>query len=762
MQLDRQVYVRAERFLHWNAEKLVFNAQVTPQWIETGEGSDVPKGDRFWYRVMTRQGKRFMLVDPAQATREPAFDHVRLAAAISRTTGKACTHDNLPFDSFEFTEDRAAMRFDIGDEGWLCNLESYELTQGDKLKKPEDELRSPDGRWAAFVRKYNLYVRNIESGEEIQLTHDGRLDHDYATPADETKLVYHLSEKKYPPAAVWSPDSKRIFTHKLDQRRVKKSAIMQHVPKDGSARPIAHVYRYPQPGDKDVPMADYLVIDIATRRSTFFQMEQEFILFQYPKGYKYAAWSADSQQVYFLKETRGYQCVQLWAADASTGECRQILEERGKTQVQVAWNIYDLPKIPVLNKGSEIIWFSQRDGWAHLYLYDGRSGALKNRITSGAWVVREILRVDEDNRWVYFTASGRDPQEDPYIRSLYRARLDGCELELLTPEAAEHSISFSPTSGYFVDTYSRVDQPPVSVLRAADGTIVLMLEQADVEMLLATGWRWPEPFKVRATDGINDLYGVLYHPTNFDPDKKYPVIEAIYPGPQTIRTPKSFADQTVSSAWYWEPQSLAELGFIVVTIDGPGTPFRSKAWHDWGYGRQGRMGGLAEHVAGIQKLAATRPYMDVERMGITGHSGGGNATTRAMFDFPAFYKVGVASASNSDQRGFSAGWGERYQGMPDGDNYDEQNNTLVAQHLQGKLLMMVGEIDYGVHPSMTFHLIDALIKANKDFDFLILPNRDHGGFLDPYFVRRRWDYFVEHLLAMEPPQGYEVKPQQTS
>ncbi|HET7034171.1 MAG TPA: prolyl oligopeptidase family serine peptidase, partial [Thermomicrobiaceae bacterium] len=377
----------------------------------------------------------------------------------------------------------------------------------------------------------------------------------------------------------------------------------------------------------------------------------------------------------------------------------------------------------------------------------------------------------EVDRRVYFTAGGREPGRDPYYRHLYRAKLDGSQLELLTPEDAEHSVSFSPSGDYFVDTYSRIDQPPVTLLRAADGRLVDGLEKADISALLARGWRFPERFSVKARDGVTDIYGSIIRPTTYDPSHSYPVLDAIYPGPQTIRTPKAFP---AANTQFWQDQALAELGFIVITIDGMGTPYRSKRFHDVAYGAAfGEAGGLTDHVVGLKQLAARDASLDLDRVGIYGHSGGGYASTRALLLFPEFYQAAVSSAGNHDQLGYNASWGERWIGPYDAGRYATQDNIKLADRLQGKLLLVHGELDDNVHPSLTLRLVDALIAAGKDFEMLIIPNTNHGFFdtrrgLEaqekhlsqghPYFIRKRWDHFVRSLLGAEPPAGYRITP----
>jgi dipeptidyl-peptidase-4 len=754
-QLTRDDYARAEQFLPWNLGKLVFKVQVLPHFIGLG--------DRFWYKNDVRSGKEFILVDPARNTKQPAFDHAR---TLSKAASKTFAADNLPFDGIEFVMNGRAIQFDIEKTRWTCDLATYALTKADvPAANPEGESLSPDGRWAAFIKDFNLYVRPTSGGAEVQLTTDGEPYYDYATETEQntSSVTVRLSGRKPLPVLRWSPDSRKILTQRLDQRKVESFYLLQSVPPKG-ARPLLHAYRYALPGDPNLPLAELVVLDIESKTRTAIKNDPLPLGFVSPFTFQRAWWSADGQKVYFLDEERGCKTVRLKVSDALTGETRTLIEEKSATYVELNLLIGLPPNVRVLGGGAEIIWFSERDGWAHLYLYDGKTGTLKNQITEGPWVVRDILRVDEKTRTVYFVGVGRESGRDPYLQHLYRVKLDGSGLELLTPEDANHAVAdpgpfgwsprFSPSGRYFVDTFSRIDLAPVSVLRDTSGRLVRELERADVGPLLATGWSWPERFTVKARDGKTDLYGVIYKPSRFDPAKRYPVIDGIYPGPQAIRTAKSFGPSDFMVIGM--DSALAELGFLVVTIDGLGTPFRSKAFHDYSYGRLEEAGGLDDHLAGIRQLAAGRPFMDIDRVGIWGHSGGGYASAHAILAYPDFYKVAVSSAGSHDIRSYIAGWGEQYQGLPVGDSYKAQANAGLAANLRGKLLLVCGDMDDNVHPALTFQVADALIKANKDFDLLVLPNRNHGYYREPYFIRRMWDYFVKNLLGAEPPQGYEI------
>jgi dipeptidyl aminopeptidase/acylaminoacyl peptidase len=411
----------------------------------------------------------------------------------------------------------------------------------------------------------------------------------------------------------------------------------------------------------------------------------------------------------------------------------------------------------VINGNREVVWFSERDGWGHLYLYDAATGQLKNRITEGPWLVLELLRIDEAARTVYFTAVGREPGRDPYYRHLYRAALDGGGLTLLTPEDADHQVTFSPAGRFIVDTYSTRQQPPVTVLRRPDGTVAMTVQEADVSQYLEMGGRWPESFRVKARDGVTDLYGLLFRPARFDSTRSYPVIDYIYPGPQS----GSIGARAFSVTPGGNAQALAELGFIVVQVDAMGTPFRNKAYHDSYYGNMGD-NGIPDHIAALKQLAARHPYMDLGRVGIFGHSGGGFSSTDAILRYPDFFHVAVSSAGNHDNRSYDYTWGEKYQGLMvrsagGGDNFDGQANHLLAKNLKGKLFLLYGTLDDNVHPNATLLLVDELIKANRNFDLLVMPNRNHGFAGEPYVIRRTWDFFVKHLLGVDPPQGFEIR-----
>lgn len=612
--------------------------------------------------------------------------------------------------------------------------------QADESKAPPGEVLSPDGRWAVSATAYDLRVRDLRDATVRRLTSDGEAGRAYGSREG---LQVPPAADDAPPVVYFSPDSQRILTYRLDYADVPELYLVQT--HDGR-RPSLRTYRYAMPGDP-VARAEWVILDLADGDRVDVQHPPTPIR---PNSNLQVQWSGDGSSIFFLEEEAGYARAWIRAIDAKTGTVRTLLEETTDTVLDRQ------PILKAFGDGSELIWSSERDGWRHLYLVDARNGGVERQLTRGEWTVQPrngVLHVDAENRWLYFVGLGRETGRDPYYRHLYRVRLDGSGLTLLTPEDADHDVVFSPDGSVFVDTYSRVDSAPVSVLRHSSGARVVELQRADIRRLLAAGWRFPERFSVKARDGSTDLYGVMFLPSHFDPHRSYPVIDSIYPGPQSTRVPKSFALDAQSDA-----QALAELGFIVVMIDGMGTPRRSRAFREVSYRNLGDAGGLIDHVEGLRQLAGQRPWMDLSRVGIYGHSGGGFASTRAILTYPDFYKVAVSSSGNHDQRIYHAGWGERYQGYPQGDNYAGLDNASLAGNLKGKLLLVHGDADDNVHPAHTLALVKALIEADKDFDLLILPGQNHAfkGRAKDYFIRRRWDYFVRNLMGGEPPAGYRI------
>jgi dipeptidyl-peptidase 4 len=731
-------YQRAEKFMNYNTTPLVSNGPVRATWLP---------GDRFWYRNQGASGSEFFLVDAAKATKAPAFNHAAVAAALSTALGKPVSATQLPFTQITFDADLQSFSFNTDLKRWTCDVQGKQCTSADRPASVPNSDISPDGRLAAYIKDYNLWVRDLTTGADKQLTTDGVKDYGYATD----NAGWISSDR---PVLKWSPDSKKIATFQQDQRKSGEMYLVNTV----AGHPTLRAWKYPLPGDEFVTMIERVVIEVEGPKVIRLKMGQDQHRSSLCDDVKCGGewvdvqWSPDGSQVAFVSTSRNHQQANLRVADAATGGIREVLEEKGETFLESGNGRVNWRYLPGSN---EAIWFSQRDNWGQLYLHDLQSGKLKHALTSGDGNVTQLLRVDEAARTLYYQGVGKEAGRDPYFRHFYRQSMDGKPAQLLTPEDADHDISLAPSGKFFVDNYSKPDVPTTSVLRDQTGKVVLPLEKMDISRLLATGWKPPMPITVKDRGGVGDLYGLLYRPTNFDPSKKYPIVNNIYPGPQT----GSVGSRQFSAA-RGDTQAVAELGFIVVQIDGMGTPWRSKRFHAAYYGNMGD-NTLPDQVAGMKELASRYPWIDIERAGIYGHSGGGFATAAAMFRFPDFFKVGVSQAGNHDNRVYEDDWAEKWQGLleknPDGTtNYDNQANQLVAQHLKGKLLLAHGSMDTNVPFYSTLLVVDALIKANKDFDLIILPNRGHGFGSEPYMVRRRWDYFVRHLLGAEPPP-YELK-----
>jgi dipeptidyl-peptidase-4 len=544
------------------------------------------------------------------------------------------------------------------------------------------------------------------------------------------------------PYIVWSPESRRIATFRMNQIKVTPLYLLQDVP-DNNSRPKLWTYRFAMPNDDQVPMYEPLVINVLESKviPISFKAQSEVSLMDTDENVL-QWWSDDGQMLYSLYADRGEKALHLLKTNPENGGTEELLEDKGSTYVEANLDYASHPNTKIFSNG-DLIWFSEKDGYGHLYLYD-KYGQQKNAITSGNWVVRELVYADEKESTVYFTASGREAGRDPYYRYLYKVNLNGSGPKLLTPENADHNIQAAPDGTAFVDTYSRVDSPPMTVLRDQNGNITLTLEVGDIANLTDIGWKPPEVFNTKALDGKTDLYGLIIKPTDFNASKNYPVVETVYPGPWIIVTAKSFpgVDNWVNKI-FWRGQALVEQGFIVVTLDGPGTPYRSKEFHDASYGHLGDAGGLADHINTLNELAKDRPYLDLDRVGMFGHSAGGFMTAQALLTYPDFYKVGVASSGDYDSRFYGAFWGEKYEGL--GSDYKEQMTSLKAGNLTGKLLLITGDVDDNVNPCMTMQLVDSLINANKSIDLLVMTNRNHDLSYDPYYLHRLFSYFVQNL-----------------
>jgi len=751
--MEETRYAHAERLLAWNVDPLIAGDNVVPNWMAGG--------NRFWYRNKTGDGAEFVLVDPVRNTRGLLFDHDRLAAAMSLAADTSFDGSKLPFRSFELVNDESAVRFNAKGKGFTCDIRAYTCEVGDSVPSRAAYVRSPDGTLEAFIGDHNLWIRPFGGGDSTQLTTDGIEDWSYGIQEPTPSLI--IAKLPQRPVLQWSPDSRKIAIQRMDERNVGR------MPLYSSTRPRPELYTYPYalPGDTIIPRFDIHIVDVATKSNVRVRMDPQPYLTFTTTGVQDSTWltvkwKQNGRKLYFTHALRGAKRIQLMEADLETGAARLIVKDTQSTHVELNLDIVSgKPNWDVINDGDDVIWFSERDGFGHLYRFDG-DGNLKNRITSGPWTVGDILYVDESAGRIWFTARGREADRVPVMADLYAVNLDGTGLTRLGGEPADHTVSATPDGRFFVDAWSRPDMPPVSVLRDRTGRVVRALEKADVTRLQQIGWSPPEIFEYKARDGVTSMYGLIYKPSDFDPEKAYPVIEYIYPGPfiGSVGT-WNFGGGALGSALRGDQDALAELGFIVVQMDHLGTPFRSKAVEDSYWGNMGD-NGLPDHIVALKQLGARYPWMDLDRVGIYGHSGGGFASTDAILRYPDFYKVAVSTSGNHDNHSYHAAYAEKYEGLlvrdtvKGTDNYANQVNASLAGNLKGKLFLMTGDMDDNVHPAMTLQVVDALIKANKSFDLMILPNRNHG-LNEPYVIRRRWDYFVQNLLGMTPPDGYLIR-----
>jgi len=722
-------------------QHLAVNVTDQTRWIQNT--------NRLWYRRTVAGGYEFVLVDVSAKAKAPAFDHAKLASALSTALTRKITPLELPFTQFTFVDGQSTIEFQLTENGaagppqgppqsppWRCTLADYKCTQqqrnggrggrgGGGLAGPVrppfeinagEPKKSPDGRFEALINNYNVAIREVGKREMTLLSTDG-------------------SEGGYydPDSVVWSPDSKKIAAYKVKPGFRRYVHYVESSPED-QLQPKHSTMQYAKPGD---------VLDVET--PVIFHVEAKKQLFVdnalFPNAYDVTRleWHKDSGTFTFEYNQRGHQLYRVITVDAATAAARVIIEERPKT-----FFCYSGKKFRHdVDSGNEVVWMSERDGWNHLYLYDGATGAVKNQITKGEWVVRSVVQVDDKARQVYFSASGMYPGRDPYFVHYYRINLDGTGLTALTHADANHTVVFSPDTKHYVDTYSRVDLAPITELRrTSDGVVLQQLERADITELVKAGWKAPEAFVAKGRDGTTDIWGVIFRPTNFDPSRKYPVIENIYAGPQSSFVPKSFAAFNAM-------QAQAEIGFIVVHIDGMGTSNRSKAFHDVAW-KNIKDAGFPDRILWHQAAAATYPSYDVTRVGLYGTSAGGQSALGGLLFHPEFYKAAVSASGCHDNRMDKIWWNEQWMGWPLGPEYAQSSNVDNAHRLQGKVLLVVGEMDRNVDPASTYQVVNQLIKHNKDFELLVIPGAGHtnGG---AYGEHKRYDFFTRHFLGVTAP-----------
>ncbi len=707
----------------------VSHSVVQPNWLPDG---------KFWFRSDLGGGlSEYIVVDPTKPSKEPAFDHAKLATSLSIAKGISISPTALNLDRISFTPGAADMLILNAGQTYTVDLTSYAVHISDTKLPPVttpqagrrrpaagsdvpprefNNPTSPDGKWSASIKKNNVVIKETATGTETPFTTDGTV------------------EDRYEGGFHWSPASSRLVVMKVIPAQEHKVYLVESSPKD-QVQPKLTTLDYLKPGDNIAHPRPHM-FSIADKKEITIKED----LFPNPWEISGVAWSGSNEGFTFQYNQRGHQAYRLIRVDADTGEATALIDETVKTFVDWTNKVY-LRKILPTN---EAIWMSERDGWNHLYLYDLKSGKVKNQVTKGNWVVRSVTRVDEPARQIWFQAGGIIPGQDPYYLQLCRVNFDGSGLTILTEGDGNHSAAISPDGKFLLDTYSRVDMPPVTTLRRmSDGSKVLDLEKADATKLIATGWSYPERFVSKARDGKTEIYGVIVRPTNFDPKKHYPVIENIYAGPQGAFVPKSFSANSGM-------QGLAELGFIVVQVDGLGTNYRSKAFHDVCWQNLGDAG-FPDRLIWIKAAAAHEPAMDLSRVGIYGTSAGGQNALGGILQYPEFYKVCVSDCGCHDNRMDKIWWNEQWMGYPIGPHYDVQSNVTLAPKLRGKLLLMVGEMDNNVDPASTMQVVNSLVKANKEFDYFVMPGQGHGVAGSPYGRRKLQDFFVRNLLGVEPP-----------
>lgn len=700
----------------------VYHSDVNPHWV-TGTSS-------FWYLQRTPQGNEYLLVDADRQTRRPLFVRDSLAMQLQRSLGRNVDARNLPLDKGNLEASLDVFRFVCDGYNWRYEIAANRLTREGKVPprgkgrhwmETDDEkgwgpVTSPDGKYEAYIKNDNIFVRDKANGRERQLSQDGTLSNYYSSYIQ------------------WSPDSRKVLSCRIRPVQKRYVYYVESSPRD-QLQPKLHQQEYAKPGD-ELPFKVPCIFHVETGQRCI----PETSLFAHQYSLSYLRWDADSKSVTFEYNERGHKTYRVLELSAEDGKVRTLIEEKEEKYVN-----YPLIYRNYLQDGKHILWTSERDNYNHLYLYDRTTGRPVRQITKGHWYVRGVQHVDEQNQWIYFSANGMNPKEDPYLIHYYRIGFDGKDLVELTPDEGMHQAWFSSDYRYLVDVYSKVDTPPVAVLRdARTGRQVMPLEQADISRLEANGWRAPEVFSAKGRDGKTDIWGVIYRPTNFDPSRKYPVVEYIYSGPGGQHVPKSF------SSYNWWMTSLAELGFIVVQVDGMSTSFRSKDFEEVCY-KNLKDAGLPDHMAWLQEAARRYPYMDLDRVGIFGSSAGGQEAMSAVLFHPEFYKAAYSACGCHDNRMDKIWWNELWMGYPVDSSYIESSNVEQAHRLERPLMLVVGEMDDNVDPASTMQVVNALIKANKDFELVVVPGAGHT-MGDNFGEHKRYDFFVRHLMGVEPPK----------
>lgn len=709
----------------FSANKVLYS-NVTPHWVD---GSHA-----FWYVRNAEKGPVYMWVDADKQVRKELFDHQRLAECLSRSTKSDVKLDRIYLERLSVDKSMNVLRFVFSGKNWKYIIDQNRLEDKGHITVPgkqrhwmetDDEktanpICSPDQKYTAYIKNHNIYVKEQATGKEKQLSHDGTLGNYYSAYIR------------------WSPDSRKVAACKI--RPVEKRYVyyVESSPTD-QLQPKLHKQEYAKPGD-ELPFRLPCIYEVETGKGIIPRTD----LFARPYSLTRLDWNADSRAITFEYNQRGHQVYRVLELSVESGEVRPLIEETSDKYV----NYYRCFRHD-MKDGKRMIWMSERDNWNHLYLYDRATAKPISQITKGEWYVREVLRVDEENQQIYFSANGMELNEDPYLVRYYRIGFNGRNLVCLTPEEGMHQAWFSGDMSYLVDVYSMVDKAPVAVLREArNGKVVMPLEVADISALEAEGWKAPEVFKAKGRDGKTDMWGIIIRPTNFDPAKKYPVLEYIYQGPGNQYVPKTF------NPYNYYMTAMAEVGFIVVMVDGMGTSFRSRAFENVCY-QNLKDAGLPDHIAWIKAAATKYPYMDTERVGIYGCSAGGQESMSAVLFHPDFYKAAYSACGCHDNRMDKIWWNEQWMGYPVGDQYKENSNVENAHLLKRPLMLVVGELDDNVDPASTMQVVNALVKAHKDFELVVVPGARHT-MGEGFGEHKRYDFFVRHLMNGNPPKWDEL------
>ena len=722
-------YKRAVSFMYGNFyNKTAFNLNTQVNWFKDSSG--------IWFIDYSKLGKSYKTVAFKNDKLESLFDHKKLAKALKKLTNKPLDANQLSLSNIE----KASKRLTFSSEGkdYELNLKTYDL----KVKLPEEKIeenafesKSPDGKWMAYTKDYNLFIKSTENEVEHQLSVDGKKDYEYATYYGWDDIIEGENGEREKHFYVnWSEDSKWMSTSLVDFRTAEKMYLLDYSI-DSLYKPKLLSYYRGSPGDTKMVKITPVFYNIDTKKEVKTKL---------PTGTHinsvYGNWSKISGVFYASYSERGYLKEFVKRIDLNSNTEQTLIEETSNTGI-------DNFEYRSIEDKQKLIFLSERTGWRQLHIVDLKTNKT-SLLTGDGYYINSIEHLDKKNGIIYFLASGKETNNNPYHQQLYKVDFNG-KVTLLTPELAHHQVDFSEDGKHFIDNYSTVSIPTTTVLReATSGNVLTTLTNANIDESISKGWKAPEVFELIAKDGKTTIYGALWKPTNFDASKSYPIIDATYTGPHTQVFPKSFSQG-------FRNQSLAELGFVVVMVDGLGTSGRSKEFQDHSY--KNMQNNLEDHVLAIKFLGNTYSWIDTDKVGIFGHSAGGYDTGRAMLGFPDFYKVGVASSADHDFRMEKAWWPEMYQGWPVDDTYEDVSNITNAKNLKGKLLLVHGGLDDNVNPSATFKLAEALVKADKEFDLLILPSQRHGyqGQHRNYFTKKRWNYFVEHLLNQTPIWNFE-------